>query len=198
MLSVRDLHHAGLASTSFELADGECIAAQGPSGSGKTLLLRAIADLDPNNGTVLLDGQSRKAMQAPDWRRLVTYVATTPGWWADTVRPHFSNWSAALPLLAALGFPDDCGCWPVQRLSTGERQRLGLIRAIVQKPRVLLLDEPTSGLDMQAVAAVEELMASHIDAGASAVWVSHDDAQVRRIARRRLVLEDGRAREAAL
>ena len=54
MLSVRALRHDALASTTFDLADGECVAAQGPSGSGKTLLLRAIADLDPCEGTVLL------------------------------------------------------------------------------------------------------------------------------------------------
>ena len=198
MLSVRDLHHSGLASTSFELADGVCIAAQGPSGSGKTLLLRAIADLDPSEGTVVLDGQTREAMQAPRWRRLVTYVSTTPGWWAESVGVHFPDWSAALPLLDALGLADDCGGWPVQRLSTGERQRLGLIRALLLRPRVLLLDEPTSGLDKPAAAAVEELVTSHLDAGASGVWVSHDESQAQRIAGRRLVLEDGRAREAAL
>ncbi len=198
MLSVRALRHDALASTTFDLADGECVAAQGPSGSGKTLLLRAIADLDPCEGTVLLDGHSREAMHAPRWRRLVTYVSTSPGWWCETVGQHFADWSAAQPLLAALGLPEDCGGWPIQRLSTGERQRLGLIRALLLRPRVLLLDEPTSGLDVPAAAAVEELVTTHFNAGASGIWVSHDDAQARRIARRRLVLENGSTRESML
>jgi len=73
-------------SASFELQDGECIALQGPSGVGKSLLLRAIADLDPNEGTLKLDGTLREAVPAPLWRRQVTYVAAEPGWWADTVQ----------------------------------------------------------------------------------------------------------------
>jgi len=59
-------------SASFELNDGECIALQGPSGAGKTLLLRAIADLDPNEGAIKLDGTLREAVGAPYWRKRVT------------------------------------------------------------------------------------------------------------------------------
>ena len=54
---------------SFDLQDGECVALQGPSGVGKTLLLRSIANLDPNEGTVKLDGTLREAMPAPAWRK---------------------------------------------------------------------------------------------------------------------------------
>lgn len=64
---------------SFELADGECIALQGPSGVGKSLLLRAIADLDPSEGSVELDGMPREAMPAPAWRKQATYVAAESG-----------------------------------------------------------------------------------------------------------------------
>ena len=82
-------------SVSFELKDGECIALQGPSGVGKSLLLRAIADLDPNEGTVKLDETLREAMPAPLWRKQVTYLAAEPGWWADTVQEHFTACHAA-------------------------------------------------------------------------------------------------------
>lgn len=198
MFSVRDLHRSGLASTSFELVDGECIIAQGISGSGKTLLLRSIADLDPSEGMVSLDGHSRDTMPAPVWRRQVTYVSTAPGWWSDTVGSHFSDWNSAKPFVEELGLSVDCGSWPVQRLSTGERQRLGLIRALLLRPRVLLLDEPTSGLDTFATAAVERLVGSYFEDGASGVWVSHDDGQAQRMARRRLILENGRTRLALL
>src|SRR5262245_20010810 len=92
-------------SVSFELADGECIALQGPSGVGKSLLLRAIADLDPNEGSINLDGTPREAMPAPVWRTKVTYVAAEPGWWADTVQEHFIAWDKALTLAERLGLP---------------------------------------------------------------------------------------------
>ena len=181
---------------SFDLAAGECVAVRGPSGSGKTLLLRALADLDPNEGEVSLDGQRRDAMPAYLWRRRVVYLPAESGWWADAVAAHFRDWSGAEPLLEPLGLPPDCGRWPVLRLSTGERQRLALIRALVLEPRVLLLDEPTSGLDPDATAAVERLITERLLRGASALWVTHDADQAKRIAARRLAVDGGRVSEA--
>jgi phosphate-transporting ATPase len=175
-------------SASFELKDGECIALQGPSGVGKTLLLRAIADLDPSEGTVKLDGRPREAVPAPAWRKQVTYLAAEPGWWADGVRDHFTSWEDAIPLVARLGLPADCGSWPIQRLSTGEKQRLGLARALMLRSRVLLLDEPTSALDSTSTAAVESLIAERIATGTSVVWSTHDSTQARRVGSRLLVM----------
>ena len=83
LLSIRDLRRLHLAA-SFDLDAGECVAVRGPSGSGKTQLLRAIADLDPNEGTVLLDGTPRETVPAPAWRRLVAYLPAEPGWGQDT------------------------------------------------------------------------------------------------------------------
>ncbi len=197
MLSVSALARPELEPVSFELADGECIAIGGASGSGKTLLLRAIADLDPNDGAVRLDGAAREAMPAPEWRRQVVYVAAEPGWWRDTVGGHFADWAAARDLVAATGLPDDCHAWPIARLSTGERQRLGLVRALALEPRVLLLDEPTSGLDDAATEAVEGLIRARLAAGASALWVTHDAQQGRRLARRALVCAGGAVSEEA-
>ena len=197
MLSVRALARPALGPASFELGDGECVAVRGASGSGKTLLLRAIADLDPNDGAVALDGAARDAMAAPEWRRRVVYVAAEPGWWRESVGGHFDDWDAARDLVAATGLPEDCRTWPIARLSTGERQRLGLVRALVLEPRVLLLDEPTSGLDDDATAAVEGLIRARLGAGAGALWVTHDDDQGRRLGRRALVVADGAVTEAA-
>jgi phosphate-transporting ATPase len=176
---------------SFELKDGECVALQGPSGVGKSLLLRAIADLDPNEGTVKLDGMPREAMAAPLWRRHVTYVAAEPGWWADTVAEHFSGWDDAVPLVVRLGLSPDCGIWPIQRLSTGERQRLGLARALMLRSRVLLLDEPTSALDPESTLTVETMIAERIADRTSVVWSTHDGAQARRVGSRLLVMQSG-------
>lgn len=183
MLTVSGLKRLHI-SVSFDLQDGECVALQGPSGVGKTLLLRSIADLDPNEGTVKLDGTLREAMPAPAWRKQVTYVAAEPGWWCDTVQEHFTGWDDALPLVRRFGLPDDCGPWLIQRLSSGEKQRLGLVRALMLRSRVLLLDEPTSALDSASAAAVESLIAERIASGTSVIWSTHDNAQARRVGSR--------------
>ena len=113
LLSVRDLQTNLLKPASFSLSAGECIVIRGPSGGGKTLLLRAIADLDPNEGEVRLDGRDRATMSGPEWRRLVGYLPAEPGWWADTVGEHFTDWTAALAVARELGFPTDATDWPI-------------------------------------------------------------------------------------
>jgi phosphate-transporting ATPase len=191
MLIVRDLYRSGLRPLSFELNKGECVALLGSSGSGKSLLLRAIADLDPNIGQISLDGQSREAFTGPSWRRRVMYLPAESGWWNERVVDHFSDWDAAIPLVTALLLPEEVRDRTVQRLSTGERQRLALARSLVLKPCVLLLDEPTSALDKQATLAVEQLVGKSLAGGASALWVTHDASQAQRVARRALVLNGG-------
>jgi len=195
ILQVRDLRTNLLKSASLSLSAGECIAVQGPSGAGKTLLLRAIADLDPNEGLVCLDGRDRSTIAGPEWRRLVGYVPAEPGWWADTVGEHFSEWTAALAVVRELGLPEEAKAWPIARLSTGERLRLALIRALMVRPMVLLLDEPTAALDPSSVAAVESLIATRVRAGLAVIWVTHDAEQAKRIAHRRLIVEGGQVRE---
>jgi phosphate-transporting ATPase len=195
LLSVRDLRTELLTPASFSLSAGECIAIRGPSGSGKTLLLRAIADLDPGDGLVCLAGRDRTTMSGPDWRRLVGYVPAEPGWWADTVGEHFADWPAARAIAGQLGFSDDAKAWPVARLSSGERLRLALVRALMVGPKVLLLDEPTAALDPASIAAVETLIAARRRAGLGVLWVTHDGGQAARVADRRLVVSDGRVRE---
>jgi phosphate-transporting ATPase len=159
-------------------------------------LLRALADLDPNDGAVTLEGRDRGAMSGPEWRRLVGYLPAEPGWWADTVGAHFMDWGTALPLAQQLGFREDPKDWPVARLSTGERLRLGLIRALIVEPKVLLLDEPTGALDPAGVSDVEELIGSRVRAGLAALWVTHDAGQASRAAVRRFVVSGGEVWEA--
>jgi putative ABC transport system ATP-binding protein len=191
VLQVRDLRTSIVKGASFTLSAAECIAVRGPSGAGKTLLLRAIADLDPNQGEVTLDGRDRSTIPAPEWRRLVGYVPAEPGWWAETVGEHFPNWQAASVCVRTLGFIEETRTWPIARMSTGERLRLALVRALIVRPKVLLLDEPTAALDDVSEAVVESLISSRIQAGLAVLWVTHDEAQAKRIARRRLVVEAG-------
>ena len=100
----------------------------------------------------------------------------------------------ASPLLARLRLPSAMGASPISQLSTGERQRLALLRALELNPQVLLLDEPTGPLDDEATEAVEEIVRERLAQGACVVWVTHDRAQARRIASRALTLAlDGTA-----
>jgi len=176
---------------SFSVERGECLALSGPSGCGKTLLLRALADLDPADGTVFLDGEDRVEISAPLWRRQVGWLPAEASWWFDHVGDHFSNaWKNSdenFQCLEKLGFTRDVLEWRIDRLSTGEKQRLALCRLLLNEPKVLLLDEPTAALDHMNVGLVEDLITTYRrDRGASVVWVSHHPEQIARIADRHL------------
>lgn len=192
MLRVENLRFGPLPPLSFEVADGECLAVEAPSGTGKTRLLRAIADLDASEGHVFVDGAERGEMRADQWRRLVRYAAAEPGWWADTPRPAFPADDPARPrtarLLASLGLAEELLDRPVSELSTGERQRLALARALIDEPRVLLLDEPSAALDPATAALVDEVIRYQLLSRRSVVLVSHDRAQIERLAHARLLL----------
>ncbi|MBF0561437.1 MAG: ATP-binding cassette domain-containing protein [Alphaproteobacteria bacterium] len=196
-LSVRSLARPGLTSASLDLAAGECMAVMGESGAGKTLLLRAIADLDPTTGTVSLDGHDRAAIPAPLWRQQVSYLASDAGWWAQGVAEHFADWNTAAIIAAAVGLTAEAGSWPVTRLSSGERQRLALVRTLANAPRVLLLDEPTANLDEASALAVERLLLDRLASGVAILMVTHNPNQARRMAQRLLIVDGGRVREEA-
>jgi ABC-type multidrug transport system ATPase subunit len=196
MLRIDNLRVGGLPPLSFEVPAQECLAVEGPSGSGKTRLLRAIADLDPAEGYVTLEGVERREVPGPEWRRRVRYASAEPAWWAATAREHFPATAKLDRLLAALALDPALLDRPVAELSTGERQRLGLIRAVADEPRVLLLDEPTSALDAEAAALAEELIRFQMLAGRMVVLVSHDPQRIARLAHARLQLADvGRPRK---
>ncbi len=192
MLRVEHLRIGSLPPLSFAVSSGECLAIEGPSGSGKTRILRAIADLDPGEGHIFFDGGERREMAPQRWRHLVRYAAAEPGWWTDTPRGTFPSSGASQPrierLLAAVGLTEDVLDQPVSYLSTGERQRIALVRALVDEPKVLLLDEPTGALDKGATALVEELIRFQLLAGRSVLIASHDIGLIDRLAHARLQL----------
>ncbi len=170
----------------LQLERGECVAITGASGAGKSLFLRLIADLDPGEGQVLLNGRERQNWTPPAWRRHVLYNAAEPGWWAARVREHFpgpalSRAREMAPLLdLSLGLLDA----PVVQLSTGERQRMALIRALAVESPVLLLDEPTGALDQDSTALVEEMLAERLATGTAILMVTHNPEQARRVGSR--------------
>jgi len=181
-LCVRHLQDVDLA-----LNAGECISIAGSSGAGKSLLLRAIADLEPFTGTLRLGGRSHLAFQPWDWRKRVGLLPATSQWWFDRVGPHFpevhERWLLQLDLSPAVMD------WEVGRLSSGERQRLAVLRLLANRPQVLLLDEPTANLDNDRATALERLLAGYReDSGAGVIWVTHDAGQARRVACRQFTI----------
>jgi putative ABC transport system ATP-binding protein len=182
-LLVKDLRSAFAGPFELNLGTGACAAITGPSGSGKSLFLRMIADLDPNEGKVWLNGKERASMAAPQWRKQATYVSAESGWWADRVIEHFdvSRRSEVAALAARLGLRPDLLDAPVAQLSTGEKQRFSLVRALLPSPPVLLLDEPTGPLDEESVVAVEALLLERMATGTSILLVTHDPNQAERL-----------------
>ncbi len=196
-LQARELRGALSGPFDLELAPGRCTVLSGPSGIGKSLLLRMLADLDPNQGRVSLGGVSRESLPASTWRRLVTYVAAESGWWEDSVAAHFTDLDAVRPLLPQVKLDPSLLQAQVLQLSTGERQRLALLRALVQQPRFLLLDEPTAALDPASRDAVEQLLRRQREQGMGLLLVSHDADQAQRLADIHLRLDEQGLREDA-
>jgi ABC-type iron transport system FetAB ATPase subunit len=178
LFEVKDLRGSHIPPVSFALRAGDVLTVEGESGVGKSQMLRALADLSPHEGEVRLDGTEQQAMPPADWRRQVALVPAESGWWADHVADHFArrpseSWWERLQLKSAL--------WEasVERLSSGERQRLAVLRALVLEPRVLLLDEPAANLDRGNAHAMVELLQDYLhEHGAAAVWVSHDPREI--------------------
>lgn len=195
MLSIQGLNQPGIQPFSLDLNVGECVALTGPSGSGKTLLLRAISDLDPNQGSVFLNRVNRDNFTAPEWRRAVGYLASETGWWTDDVGGHFPDHECAGALLPKLGIIPDALNWQVARLSTGERQRLALARLLLVRPCVMLLDEPTTGLDPDSEALVENILCQRLALKTSIIIVTHSTDQARRLAVRHFKMVAGVASE---
>jgi ABC-type sulfate/molybdate transport systems ATPase subunit len=170
---------------------GECVALAGSSGSGKTLLLRAVADLDPHQGRVFLDGIESQSVPAPAWRRRVGLLFPESHWWFETVGEHFGEFDPRW--LVRLGLEPETARWPVAHLSTGERQRLAMVRLLANRPDSLLLDEPTANLDADNTARMETLVEDYRkETGAAVLWVSHDPVQGRRVGSCLFRLEGGR------
>ncbi len=184
---------------SFSLPGGAITALIGRNGSGKTTLLRAVLGerVLVSGDIVLADGMSVRSLKPGDFARAVAFVPQEHVYPAD-LRLRDLLALAFLPRLGMFGRPTAAhlaevegmlasfaltplAARPLKALSTGERQRAFLARALLQRPRLLLLDEPTNHLDPAAVAAFWESLLERRAAQSFDVLVStHDLGFVKR------------------
>ncbi|MEO9523826.1 ABC transporter ATP-binding protein [Marinobacter alexandrii] len=182
-LTLDKLSVGTLEGVNLSLQGGDIVCVSGPSGSGKSRMLRAIADLDPHQGNVALDEIQQGSVPGHRWRRQVMMVPADSQWWYEDVGAHFEPEQRTLP--SALGLPPETMNWTVSRLSSGERQRLAIARALARNPRVLLLDEPTANLDQDMTHQVENWLLEEIRArDLIVIWIAHDIGQIERVASR--------------
>jgi len=202
-----------LSSLSFRIGTGEMVFITGRSGAGKSTVLKLIALIErPTRGTVLVGGKNLGALparQVAAHRRSIGVVFQDHRLLAD--RPVFDN--VALPLMVS-GSPlketdkrvraalDQVGLLGKERmlpieLSVGEQQRVGIARAVVSKPSVLICDEPTGNLDPDLAVEVMRLLKRFQDVGVTVVVATHDVHVVHEFGQRTLVLEEGRLKSGA-
>jgi putative ABC transport system ATP-binding protein len=189
----------------LDLSAGERLSLSGRSGSGKSTLLRCVVLLEaPAGGQVWWRGQALGPANVRPFRRQVRLVDQQPAAIANTVGEDL-DFARALAgsggmdereqrdLLARLGLKDLDMTRPFARCSVGERQRIAIVRALTDRPTVLLLDEPTASLDPERVLAAEGVFLDYLsdDQERAAVWVSHDPSQQDRIGGRVAKLHHG-------
>ena len=191
LLIARRVGVAGRLSTTDLIAEaGQMVAVIGPNGGGKTSLLRALARTEDAIGAVAIDGQDVDRTAEAQRRRLLAFLpasreATWPVAVADFLAfglgaPDAARIEALIAMLELGPLADR----PIDQLSTGERARAMLGRAMAGRPRLLLLDEPLSNLDPYWVLRTTELIRAEVEANRSAALVSvHDLDMVRQFDR---------------
>ncbi|MCC3862132.1 ATP-binding cassette domain-containing protein [Pseudemcibacter aquimaris] len=194
-LSIKNVsisHDKGKAlnNVSLEIKIGKNTVILGPNGAGKSILLKLCHGLlTPDTGTVHFENpNTRTAMVFPKpifLRRSVlenlTFVLDHQKLQKDEKQ------KLALQALNQFNMTDFAD-YPARQLSSGEKQRLSLIRALLLKPDILFLDEPTANLDPSATASLEEMIKkSHL----TTVMASHDLMQAKRIAEEIIFIENG-------
>ena len=197
-----------LAGVSFRIEPGELVFLTGHSGAGKSSILKLIALIErPTRGQVFIDNQNTAAVKGggiPHFRQLLGVVFQDHKLLHD--RPVSEN--VALPLIVAgvsrreiekrmRAALDQVGLLSKEKsrpleLSTGEQQRVGIARAIVAKPKLLIADEPTGNLDPQLAVEIMQLFKRLNDVGVTVVIATHDVHLIETFAARRIVLAEGR------
>lgn len=200
--------HEALSQLSFEVADGEMAFVTGHSGAGKSTLLKLLGLIErPSHGVIMMDGQSLAKIGRngiPKLRRRIGMVFQDHRLLME--RTVFAN--VELPLVIGGVAPPErarrvraalekVGLLAYERqlpdtLSAGEQQRVGIARAIVAKPSLLIADEPTGNLDPQLAMEIMGLFAEFQNVGTTVLIASHDLPLIKKMKKRVVVLDHGR------
>jgi putative ABC transport system ATP-binding protein len=197
---------------SLEIQEGDFLSLMGPSGTGKSTLLNLVSGIDrPDSGTIVVNGTEITSLsrgQLADWRAAnLGYIFQTSN--LIPVLTAYENVELPTLLLKltsadrqkrvelaleAVGLSDRANHYPRQ-LSGGQEQRVGIARAIVAHPQVVVADEPTGSLDAETSGQIQELLQRlNRELNITMLMVTHD-AGVAAIANRKLVLNRGKFAE---
>jgi len=184
--TILNIHHAIIPADRITA----CI---GPNGAGKTTLLKLLDGLiQPDRGTVSYSFKTKTTLVLHHTPMIKASAATNLGMVRD-VDPSITE-SDIQKVMKEVGL-NKLGNSPAHKLSAGERQKLCLGRAILQKPNLVLLDEPTANLDPSTTEQVEELIRQFNQQGVNVIFSSHQLAQVQRLAEHIIFIDQGEIKE---
>lgn len=167
---------------SFTISEGEIFGFLGPSGSGKTTTINILTgQLAASSGEVTVFGKKPQELKTSDFQKIGIVSDNSGSYEKISLYKNILAYSKLYnldksrvdELLKLLGLYDDRKK-PVEKLSTGMKQRMLLARALLNKPQVLFLDEPTSGLDPATSRVIHDLLLALRDAGTSIFLTTHD------------------------
>jgi len=198
LLDVKGLKAQGMSQVvDISVFSGQVWMVIGSSGTGKSQFLKSLADLIEHEGDVYLNGANQQTISVEQWRKQVMYFAAETAWWQDTVVAHFDS-PPDKAVLQSIGLSSDILQKNPDEWSSGEKQRLALLRGLAYQPTILLLDEMTANLDTEASIKVEQLLQNYLKTPVlnaqiggekissppqkAIIWVSHDVAQRQRMA----------------
>ena len=196
-----------LEDVNLKIEDGEFMVLVGPSGSGKTTMLKMINRLlEPTDGNIYMDDKRIKDYNQRDLRLSTGYVLQQIALFPNltvaeniAIIPEMKGWSKdkikqnTAELLEMVGLPakEYAGRLP-SMLSGGEQQRVGIVRAIIGEPKILLMDEPFSALDAISRKQLQVLTKKlHNEFGVTIIFVTHDTDEALLLADRIAVLQNG-------
>lgn len=190
-----------LSSLDLKVNKGELVTIMGASGSGKSTLLRLVNRLsEADSGIILLNGNDIRSYIPMELRRRIGMVFQVPVTFKGSVRDNIAfgiklwRGNTGIETLSRdTGISEDLLDADAGQLSTGEKQRVSIARALGNQPEILLLDEPTSSLDAVSAQRIEKLLLGlQKERDLTILWVTHEKEQAQRIGGRRLILREGR------
>ena len=196
-----------LKDVNLHIEDGEFMVLVGPSGSGKTTMVKMINRLlEPTDGNIYMDEKRIKDYDERELRLSTGYVLQAIALFPNltvaeniALIPEMKGWgkervaSKTVELLEKVGLPaSDYADRKPHELSGGEQQRIGIVRAIIGEPKILLMDEPFSALDAISRKQLQSLTKDlHKEFGMTTIFVTHDTDEALKLGDRIAVLQEG-------